>query len=124
MDGPVLGLERDTSRHAKRVTEEPDEQVVDVADESRFVIHEDGLTAELDYQLEDGRLVLVHTGVPDAVARRGIGSRLVRAAVERAARDQLVLVPWCPFARWWLRSHSEVSGNVRIDWEDRPPLQA
>ena len=40
---------------------------------SRFVVEQDGVVAELVYRDEPGRLVLLHTEVPDQVGGRGIG---------------------------------------------------
>jgi hypothetical protein len=31
------------------------------------------------------------------------------------------LVPWCPFARRWLKEHPEAAEGVSIDWETLPP---
>jgi len=103
------------------VTGSPEAEVVDRADEGRLTITEDGRTAELVYERDGDRLVLVHTGVPDELGGRGLGGRLVRAAVELAARDHLVVAPWCPFARRWLREHPEALGDVAVDWSWRPP---
>jgi predicted GNAT family acetyltransferase len=41
----------------------------------------------------------------------------VTAAVDRAARDGLTIVPFCPFARRWLERHSDVADRVAIDWQ-------
>ena len=60
--------------------------------------------------------MLVHTEVPVELEGRGIGGRLVTAAVDRAAREGLTLVPLCPFARSWLERHPEVASKAVIDW--------
>ena len=97
-------------------------EVIDVPAEHRFVVREHGATAELVYEVVPGRLVLVHTGVPDELGGRGIGGHLVRAAIERAERDHLTIVPYCPFARQWLHDHPEAAGSTPIDWTStRPP---
>src|SRR4051794_7500207 len=72
---------------------------------SRFVLEEDGIEAELLYRTRADRLILIHTEVPEALGGRGIGARLVRAAVAYARAEQLTIVPWCPFARRWLADH-------------------
>ncbi|HEX4820192.1 MAG TPA: GNAT family N-acetyltransferase [Acidimicrobiales bacterium] len=90
--------------------------VVDRADEERFVIEEDGHTSELVYHLNGSRFVLIHTEVPDELAGRGIGGRLVRAALDRARREDLTVVPKCPFARSWLEQHPDATDGVTIDW--------
>lgn len=90
--------------------------IVRRAAEDRFVIELDGRIAELVYDREGDRLVLVHTGVPADLERRGLGSALVEAAVEWAADEGLVVVPRCPFARWWLRRHPAAAASVQLDW--------
>ena len=82
---------------------------------SRFEYTADGHLAELTYRLRAGRLVLLHTGTPPELEGHGIGSALVRAAIDRAAREGLVVVPLCPFARAWLEHHPEEASRVTID---------
>jgi predicted GNAT family acetyltransferase len=99
---------------------ERERTVGDDAEHQRFLYQEDGLDAQLVYRLDGNRLILVHTEVPDALAGRGIGGSLVRAAAERAETSGETLVPWCSYARKWLVDHSEVAGRVDIDWDDQP----
>lgn len=68
------------------------------------------------YRLNGKRLVLIHTGVPEALAGRGVGGVLVSAAVDRAAREGLTIVPLCPFARSWLERHPDAAARAVIDW--------
>jgi predicted GNAT family acetyltransferase len=98
-----------------------DAPVVDDSAESRFVLREGGAEAELSYALQNDRLLLVHTGVPEEWSGHGIGGRLVRAALARARADGLTVVPWCPYARHWLQEHPDEAATVTIDWET-PPL--
>ena len=93
---------------------------VDHRDEARFTVELDGASAELVYRVEGERLVLVHTGVPGSLGGKGIGGLLVRAAMQRATDEGLTVVPWCPFARAWLRGHPDVAATVNIDWKSRP----
>lgn len=92
-------------------------EVIDNTGESRFELCQDGCLAELVYRLRGHRLVLVHTGVPSALEGHGIGGTLVMAAIERAAREGLTLVPLCPFARGWLERHPETAARAVIDWD-------
>jgi predicted GNAT family acetyltransferase len=84
--------------------------------EERFEVTEDGHLAELVYHVHGDRLTLIHTEVPDELGGRGIGGILVKAALARAARDHLTIVPSCPFARSWLEKHRDQIGGVTIDW--------
>jgi predicted GNAT family acetyltransferase len=95
-------------------------EVTDDHADSRFEIAADGLVAELVYRRRADRLVLVHTGVPQELAGQGLGGQLVAAAVERAARDRLTIVPLCPFARDWLERHPGAAATVNIDWGAPP----
>ena len=92
-------------------------EFIDDPDASRFGLRADGWLAELVYRIRGDRLVLVHTEVPVELEGRGIGGRLVTAAVDRAMRDGLTLVPLCPFARGWLERHPEAASRAVIDWD-------
>lgn len=91
-------------------------EVVDDAPNHRFAYIDGGEVAELTYELRGDRLVLVHTEVPDALGGRGIAGNLVQAAVDRAAREGLTVVPDCPYARLWLRRHPDQAARITIDW--------
>ena len=108
------------------MADDDDPAVRDDRDDERFVLQVDGHEAELVYELDGDRLVLIHTEVPEVLEGQGLGGRLVRAALDRARTDGLVIVPWCPYARHWLRHHpDEVGpdgiGTVEIDWKTLPP---
>jgi uncharacterized protein len=92
------------------------QQVTDNQAESRFELRADEGTAELRYRRRADRLILIHTGVPPELEGRGIGGRLVAAAIDRAAQEGLTVVPLCPFARQWLERHAGESARVAIDW--------
>ena len=90
-------------------------QVTHDPDDSRFAYRAGGSVAELVYRLRGERMVLLHTGVPEAMEGHGVGGELVRAAVGYAASQGLTVVPACPFARAWLEQHPDVAAQVPID---------
>jgi uncharacterized protein len=96
-----------------------DVRVTDSEDNSRLEIHADGELAELIYRTRAGRLVLVHTEVPDALGGRGLGGDLVKAAIDKAAAAGMTIVPLCPFARGWLERHPDEAARVPIDWSSQ-----
>ncbi|HEY1650573.1 MAG TPA: GNAT family N-acetyltransferase [Acidimicrobiales bacterium] len=98
-----------------------DVEVVDVPAENRLVVRGPDAEAELVYHLNGNRFVLIHTEVPEAWSGRGIGGRLVRAALARARAEHLIVVPWCPFARRWLKEHPDGAGGVDVDYKTQPP---
>ena len=93
--------------------------VTDNTEASRLEIHADGEVAELIYRTRAGKLVLIHTGVPDSLGGRGLGGRLVLGAIGKAAHEGLTIVPLCPFARGWLERHPDEAAGVSIDWAER-----
>ena len=95
-----------------------DPVVRDDQGDGRFVIEADGHEAELVYEVDGDRLVLIHTGVPDELGGRGLGGVLVKAALARAGTEGLTIVPNCEFARGWLRKHPDEIGTVPIEWPD------
>jgi predicted GNAT family acetyltransferase len=118
----VAGLRSPRDREAAPMTIPADDApVVDDAAGSRFVIREGNAVAELIYARQGDRLILVHTGVPEAWGGRGIGGRLVRAALNGAKAEGLTVVPWCPYARHWLHEHPDDAATVSIDWETPRP---
>ena len=90
--------------------------VTDNKEGSRLETHVDGQVAELTYRTRAGRLVLIHTGVPEPLGGRGIAGQLVQAAIAKAAAEGLTIVPLCPYARAWLERHPDEAGKVAIDW--------
>ena len=94
------------------------QQVTDNQAESRFELRVDGLLAELPYRRNGKRLVLIHTEVPRSLEGRGIGGKLVLAALDRARRDGLTIVPLCPFALSWLERHPDAARDVTVDLGD------
>jgi uncharacterized protein len=94
--------------------------VTDNQAESRFELWVDGRLAELPYRRNGNRLVLIHTEVPVELEGRGLGGALVMAAVDRAKREGMTVVPLCPFARGWLQRHPDTASQAAIDWGQRP----
>ena len=92
--------------------------VVDDAEHGRFLLRDGDSEAELIYHTRPGRLILVHTEVPDALGERGIGGHLVQAALDRAAATGETVVPMCPFARNWLQKHPEAMRGVTVEMRD------
>jgi predicted GNAT family acetyltransferase len=74
---------------------------------SRFELDHDGRTAVAYYQRSPGVITLRHTEVPPEMSGHGIGSQLVRGALEAARAQGLKVVPKCPFVAAYMAKHSE-----------------
>ena len=66
-----------------------------------FVIKENNeRLAEMTYSKAGDKLIIIdHTEVSDALRGKGAGKQLVRAAVEFARKQNLKILPLCPFAK-------------------------
>ncbi len=63
-----------------------------------------GLTT---YERRGDVLVFVHTEVDDRWEGRGVGSTLVRGALDDVRRDGLQVVAQCPFVASWIEHHPD-----------------
>ena len=87
--------------------------VGDNPDDGQFEVTTEGGLAVLTYDRREGKLHLLHTGVPDEAEGQGIGGRLVRAALEQAREQGLKVVPHCSFARAYVARHPEFADVVQ-----------
>ncbi len=90
--------------------------VVHQADQRRFVIEQDGAEGELVYELSEGEVTFVHTGVPPQIQNRGLAAELVAAGTAWAVARQLVVVPQCSYVQVWLKRHPEQAAALTIRW--------
>jgi uncharacterized protein len=76
---------------------------------NRFVAVQDGqVRGELVYEvIRDGRLRLDHTEVDDALEGQGVGSQLVKFALDELRANDHKIVPDCPFVAGYLDRHPD-----------------
>jgi uncharacterized protein len=88
--------------------------VRDNTDEGRFeAVDESGVVAGFAaYRRREGRVVFTHTEVDDAFEGRGVGSTLVRAALDAVRDEGVQVVPLCPFVRSYIHRHPEYADLV------------
>lgn len=84
-----------------------DGEVVNNREAKRYELEVEGGLAIAEYRLRPGRISFTHTEVPDALAGRGIGKRLVKAALDDARTQGLKVVPICPFVKHYIDTHPE-----------------
>ena len=65
-----------------------------------FILIRDGeRLAKQTYTVAGSRVITDHTDVDDRLRGTGAGKKLVQAAVEWARRENVKLMPLCPFAK-------------------------
>ncbi|HEU4962117.1 MAG TPA: GNAT family N-acetyltransferase [Sphingomonas sp.] len=75
--------------------------------EQEFELEVDGHRAIAAYQREGDRIVFTHTHVPKAIEGRGVGSKLIRAALDQVRDEGLKVVAHCPFVAAFIERHPE-----------------
>lgn len=74
----------------------------------RYVHRAGDAEAEMTFsKLGTSRIIIDHTGVPDAFRGQGVGLKLVTRAVEDARAAGKTIIPLCPFAAAQFRRHPE-----------------
>jgi uncharacterized protein len=74
----------------------------------RYVIHHDGVEAELTYSVVSPTLVIAdHTGVPNAFRGTGAGLAMVARLVADARAEGFKVMPLCPFVNATRKKHPE-----------------
>jgi hypothetical protein len=86
--------------------------VRDNAAQKRFELATDGYTGYLYYRLAPGVITLAHTEVPPAIGGRGVGSALVRGALEAIRAKGLKVVATCSFVAAYMGKHPEFNDLV------------
>ena len=86
-----------------------DIEVVDNVDRHRYEARaEDGTVLGFSrYRLSGDTVVFLHTEVDPAAEGRGVGSRLVRGALDDVRKGGRRMRPLCPFVKAYVDEHPE-----------------
>jgi predicted GNAT family acetyltransferase len=87
------------------VRENPEESRYEIRDGDRVL----GLAA---YERRGGTTVFTHTEVDPDAGQDGLGSTLVRAALDDVRARGGSVVPQCPFVRGWIERHPDYADLV------------
>jgi predicted GNAT family acetyltransferase len=79
----------------------------------RFELAVDGHIAATYYELADGVITFVHTEVPPELGGKGVGSQLVKGALDQVRADGLKVVGQCPFVKAWIDKHPDYADLLK-----------
>lgn len=88
-------------------TSEPNLEITHNQAANRFETSIGSQTGYISYQERDGKLVYDHTIVPQELGGRGIGSALVKEALDYAREHNKKVVPQCSFVLSYINNHPE-----------------
>jgi predicted GNAT family acetyltransferase len=72
----------------------------------RYELSVDGHLAATYYKMSDSVITFIHTEVPPELGGKGIGSRLIRGALDQARADGLKVIPQCPFVKAFIEKNA------------------
>jgi predicted GNAT family acetyltransferase len=95
-----------------------DTMVRDNPDASRYdLLVDDKPAGFVAYRRSGSTITMSHTEVDPSFEGRGLGSVLVRGALDAARAERLSVRPTCPFVRRYIQRHREYAGLVPADFE-------
>jgi uncharacterized protein len=82
--------------------------VTDVSDRRRFEIAVDGAVVGFaKYRRRPGVISLIHTEIDPAHKGEGLGTLLVKTALDTGRAEGLAVLPYCPFVQGFIDRHRE-----------------
>lgn len=91
----------------KPLSPRPTYELIDNEAARRYEFHLGEHKPRIEYIKVAGKIYLTHTEVPPALEGQGIGSAIIKAALEEADRNDWTLIPLCPFVAAYIKRHPE-----------------
>jgi predicted GNAT family acetyltransferase len=90
--------------------------ITDVPAQKRFEMTVDGeIAGFVDYRRRPGVISLLHTEIDPSREGGGLGTLLVKAALDSARAEGLAVQPYCPFVRHFIDRHPEYLDLVPVE---------
>jgi uncharacterized protein len=87
--------------------------VVNNKADHRYELSVDGHLAATYYSIADGVITFIHTEVPPELGGKGVGSRLVKGALDQVRADGLKVIAECPFVKAYIEKHAEYADLLK-----------
>jgi predicted GNAT family acetyltransferase len=81
--------------------------IIDNKADHRFELEVEGHVANSFYKIENGVITFIHTEVPPELGGKGIGSRLIKGALDQVRAGGLKVIAECPFVKSYIEKHAE-----------------
>jgi predicted GNAT family acetyltransferase len=73
----------------------------------RYELALDGHLAATYYEIADGVITFIHTEVPGELGGRGVGSKLIKGALDQVRAAGLKVIAQCPFVKAFIEKHPD-----------------
>jgi uncharacterized protein len=81
--------------------------------QQRYELAVDGHVAASYYEIADGVVTFVHTEVPPELGGKGIGSKLIKGALDQVRAGDLKAIAQCPFVKAYIEKHPEYADLLK-----------
>jgi uncharacterized protein len=81
--------------------------IIDNKTHHRFELDVEGHVAKSFYRIENGVITFIHTEVPPELGGKGVGSRLIKGALDQVRANGLKVIAECPFVKAYIEKHAE-----------------
>jgi hypothetical protein len=80
--------------------------VVNNKSKHRYELAVESHIAATYYELAGGVITFVHTEVPPELGGKGVGSKLIRGALDQVRADGLKVIAQCPFVKAFIEKNA------------------
>jgi uncharacterized protein len=87
--------------------------VVNNRAQHRYELTVEGHLAATYYKIADGVITFIHTEVPSELGGKGVGSALVKGALDQVRADGLKVIAQCPFVKAYIDKHTEYADLLK-----------
>jgi uncharacterized protein len=81
--------------------------------QKRYELTVDGHLAATYYEIADGVITFVHTEVPPELGGKGVGSRLIKGALDQVRAEGLKVIAQCPFVKAFIEKNPAYQDLLR-----------
>jgi hypothetical protein len=74
-------------------------EIIDNKAHHRFELEAEGYVAKSFYEIDHGVITFLHTEVPPELGGKGIGSRLIKGALDQVRAEGLKVIAECQFVK-------------------------
>jgi predicted GNAT family acetyltransferase len=114
--GILVYMHRSYRLLEKLIREKLADQMTDIANNKlhhRYELAVDGHIAATYYKIADGVITFIHTEVPPELGGKGIGSKLIKGALDQVRAEGLKVIAQCPFVKAYIEKHPDYADLLK-----------
>lgn len=82
-------------------------ELIDNKEAKQYEMQVEDSIVRIEYIRALNKIYLTHTEVPQSLEGKGLGSLIVKKALEDIDKRELTLIPMCPFVAGYIKKHPE-----------------